>query len=101
MNFNSILGLLECRLLALRQTLDHPLLRRALGRSDNPGGVSRNLMGMNLSLSLIGIGLTMDFLKEVFRLNYQPKSGEEEGCPLLPTVLLIGHMESSYIHQIE
>ena len=42
MNFNSILGLLECRLLALRQTVDHPLLSSTVGRSVNPGGVSRN-----------------------------------------------------------
>ena len=100
MNFNSILGLLECRLLALRQTLDHPLLSRVVGRSDNPGGVSRNVMGINLPLSLVGIGLTMDFLKEVFGLNDLPKSGGE-GCPLVPTALLRGRMESSYIHQIE
>ena len=81
MNFNSILGLLECRLLALRQTLDHPLLSRVVGRSDNPGGVSRNVMGINLPLSLVGIGLTMDFLKEVFGLNDLPKSGGGGGLP--------------------
>ena len=55
MNFNSILGLLECRLLALRQTLDHPLLSRAVGRSENLGGVSRNVP--------VGIGLTMGFIR--------------------------------------
>ena len=81
MNFNSILGLLECRLLALRQTLDHPLLSSTVGRSVNPGGVSRNQMGMNLPLSLIEIGLTMDFLKEVFGLNYLPKFFLGGGLP--------------------